>query len=223
MVVKANIPASAVRSLFTQVRLLQIFSALERAGVLPATIPDVHTFAFFSNVMSPLWDLEPLEGAVLKLADGPYYPFLQKELDHLVAAGFLEVDSLNVTNSKGAAGQLRATFRLASQMERSVVDRFDGLPDEVETLRFLTELAFSFANIKRGNRVAVAMKDATFSNPAISEDRIIDFAEWNDPRSSDASVMAANRFQKYAPAGITLNRAEKLSMYMSLIVRRAHE
>lgn len=219
---KARPTESDIRSVFTQVRLLQLFTALDRAGILPASISDLHTFAFFSNVMSPLWDLEPLEGAVLKLADGPYYPFLQKEVDHLVGTGFLEIDTLQVSLPSHGQAQLRATFRLAPRIALALVEKISALPDEAETLRFLTELAFSFANIKRDNRVAAAIKDATFSNPAISDDRIIDFGEWNDPDVSDASVRAANRFQKYAPSGVTLNRAEKLSMYMSLIARRAH-
>lgn len=218
----ASHSANDVRSVFTQVRLLQIFTALERAGVLPATVSDVHTFAFFSNVMSPLWNLEPLEGAVLKLTDGPYYPFLQRELDHLVGIGFVEIDSLDVTKPSNGSAQLRATYRLAPHASGEVVQKIEALPDEVETLQFLTELAFSFINIRRDDRVAAAIKDATFSNPAISDNRIIDFGDWNDPEVSDASVRAANRFQKYAPAGVTLNRAEKLSLYMSLVARRAH-
>lgn len=219
---EANPSETDIRSVFTQVRLLQIFTALERAGALPATVSDLHTFAFFSNVMSPLWSLEPLEGAVLKLADGPYYPFLQREVDHLVGIGFLEIDSLDVTKASKGPAQLRATFRLAPKAAGEVVEKVQVLPDEVETLRFLTELAFSFANIKRDDRRAAAIKDATFSNPAISDNRIIDFGEWNDPEVSDASVRTANRFQKYAPVGVTLNRAEKLSMYMSLVARRSH-
>jgi hypothetical protein len=219
---KANPSGDEIRSVFSQVRLLQIFSALERAGALPATVSDVHAFAFFSNVMSPLWSLEPLEGAVLKLAGGPYYPFLQKELDHLVGMGFLEIDNLYLARPLSGVAQLSPTFRLVPRAAAAVVEKIEVLPDEVETLRFLTELAFSFASIKRDDRVAAAIKDATFSNPAISDNRIIDFGEWNDPERSDASVRAANRFQKYAPAGITLNRAEKLSMYMSLVARRAH-
>jgi hypothetical protein len=218
---KANVSEEEIRSVFTQVRLLQIFVALDRAGALPATVSDLHTFAFFSNVMSPLWSLEPLEGAVLKLADGPYYPFLQKELDHLVGVGFLEIDSLDVTKPDKGSAQLRATFRLAPQAAEAAVIKIQILPDEVETLRFLTELAFSFADIRRDDRGAAAIKDATFSNPAISDDRVIDFGDWNDPEVADASVRTANRFQKYAPNGVTLNRAEKLSMYMSLVARRS--
>lgn len=208
------------RSVFTQVRLLQILSALEGAGGLPASISDVHSFAFFANVMSPLWDLEPLDGAVLKLADGPYYPFLQKELDHLVGTGFVEVESFDVVTS--STSSIRATFRLSKNAARAVVRAAETLPDERETLRFLKELAFSFVNISRDSRVAAAISDATFSNPAIADNRVIDFASWNDPGQADPSVHAANRFQKYAPTGVTLNRAEKLSMYMSLVARRAH-
>lgn len=218
---KARAPSDEARSVFTQIRLLQIFTALERAGALPASISDVHTFAFFSNVLSPLWELEPLEGAVLKLADGPYYPFLQRELDRLVGTGFVEVVTLDLGWGDGEPS-LRATFRLVADVATSVLDKVQSLPDELDTLRFLTELAFSFVAIDRDQRVAAAIKDATFSNPAVSNDRIIDFAQWNDPQVSDPSVNAAHRFQKYAPIGVTLNRAEKLGMYMSLVARRAN-
>lgn len=220
MTIKASPSGDEIRSVFTRIRLLQIFTALERAGALPATISDVHTFAFFSNVLSPLWELEPLEGAILKLADGPYYPFLQKELDRLVGTGFVRVATLDASSSKDLI-HLRATFELVSNVT-ALLEKIESLPDEMETLKFLTELAFCFVKIGGGHRAAAAIKDATFSDPAISNNRIIDFAEWNDPGVSDPSVRAANRFQKYAPVGVTLNRAEKLSMYMSLVARRAH-
>jgi hypothetical protein len=84
----------------------------------------------------------------------------------------LEIDSLGVTKPTKDSAQLSPTFRLAPHAAGSVVEEIQVLPDEVETLRFLTELAFSFANIKRDDRGAAAMKDATFSNPAVSDNRI---------------------------------------------------
>jgi hypothetical protein len=68
--------------------------ALERTGGTPIDTRTLHAFAFFANVLSPLWDLEPLDGSILKDQHGPYYPALQRELDALVGDGLVTVVSL---------------------------------------------------------------------------------------------------------------------------------
>lgn len=211
-----------VRSVLTRARLLQIFAALGRAGIAPIATADLHAFAFFANVMSPLWDLDPLDGAVLKLPEGPYYPFLQAEVDQLVGSGFLEVEHLAYRTTEGGVVQLDASFRPVPDHCRKVLEIIEKLPDETETSGFLNELAFAFAEIRVDLRDDAAIVDATYSNPAIADERVIDFAQWNDPSTADSSVIVADRFQKYAPAGMTLNRAEKLLLYMRLMKRRVH-
>jgi hypothetical protein len=62
-------------------RALLMLAALERAGVSPVETDQLHAFAFFANVLSPLWSLAPLQGAVLKREAGPFYKELQEALD----------------------------------------------------------------------------------------------------------------------------------------------
>lgn len=212
--------SSAVRVLPTLIRsrLLQMLLALERVGGTPIDTRSLHAFAFFANVLSPLWDLHPLEGSVLKESGAPYFPALQRELDGLIGEGFVTVVSLSQT----ADGELEATFRLAKDRAVPVLEVVQSLPDEASAVDFLTELADAFVEIRPDRRDDAAVADAAYSDPAVAEGRIVDFAEWVSPTKGNAAWNTAQQFQKYVPPGTTLNRAEKLVMYMRLMKRRAH-
>lgn len=209
----ASIQPTLIRS-----RLLQMLLVLERVGGAPIDARSLHAFAFFANVLSPLWDLHPLEGSVLKDNCSPYFPALQRELDCLIGEGFVTVVSL----SNSPDGTLEASFLLARERARSVLDDIRKLPDEADTENFLTELADAFVEIQPDRRDDAARLDAAYSDPAVAEGRIVDFAEWVSPTKGNATWNAAQQFQKYVPAGTTLNKAEKLVMYMRLMKRRAH-
>ena len=199
-------------------RLLQMLSALESVGGTPIDTRSLHSFAFFANVLSPLWDLNPLEGSVLKDSGAPYFPALQRELDSLVGDGFVTVVSL----ARGPGHELEARFRLAHERARQVLEVLRLLPDEAEAENFLTELADAFVEIRPERRDDAATADAAYSDPAVAEGRIVDFAEWVSPTKGNAAWNTAQQFQRYVPSGVTLNRAEKLVMYMRLMKRRAH-
>lgn len=199
-------------------RLLQMLAALERVGGTPIDTRSLHAFAFFANVLSPLWDLHPLEGSVLKESGAPYFPTLQRELDCLVGEGFVTVVTLTRDDAEG----LLASFRLNNERAGSVLEVVGSLPDEAHAEDFLTELADAFVEIRPDRRDDAAVADAAYSDPAVAEGRIVDFAEWVSPTQGNAAWNTAQQFQRYVPAGVTLNRAEKLVMYMRLMKRRAH-
>ncbi|MDF3212485.1 hypothetical protein EN962_22845 [Mesorhizobium sp. M7A.F.Ca.CA.001.09.2.1] len=195
-----------------------MLAALERVGGTPIDTRSLHAFAFFANVLSPLWDLHPLEGSVLKDSGAPYFPTLQRELDSLVGGGFVTV----VTLARGDAEGLLATFRLDHGRATPILEALGTLPDEARTDDFLTELADAFVEIRPDRRDDAAVADAAYSDPAVAEGRIVDFAEWVSPTRGNATWNTAQQFQRYVPIGVTLNRAEKLVMYMRLMKRRAH-
>jgi hypothetical protein len=211
-------PEGDVLSTLIRSRLLQMLAALEKVGGTPIDTKSLHAFAFFANVLSPLWDLDPLEGSVLKDSDSPYFPALQRQLDALVGQGFVTV----VTLSRDNDGVLGASFTLAHQRAALVLNAIGILPDEINADAFLTELADAFVEIRPDRRDDAATADAAYSDPAVAEGRIVDFAEWVSPTKGNAAWKTAQQFQKYVPSGVTLNRAEKLVMYMRLMKRRAH-
>ncbi|QQM31717.1 hypothetical protein JET14_05985 [Martelella lutilitoris] len=204
--------------LFIRARLLQMFLALEKTGGTPIDTISLHSFAFFANVLSPLWDLYPLEGSVLKDGESPYFPALQKELDRLVGLGLVEVVALK----SGEENQLHAEFRLRYESAEKALDLIRVLPDEAEVEAFLLELADAFVEIRPELRDDAARLDAAYSDPGVAEGRVVDFAEWVSPTRGNASWNTAQKFQQYVEEGVTLNRAEKLVMYMRLMQRRAN-
>src|ERR1700687_2575811 len=76
-----------IEELQRRIRLLVLLSAAERAGLVPLRILRLHSFAYLSNVLAPVWDMPALDGKVLKRHGGPFYPALQRDLDRLVGMG----------------------------------------------------------------------------------------------------------------------------------------
>lgn len=203
-----------------RLRLVQLLAALEQAGGTPISNRDLHAFAYLANVLSPIWDVEPLEGSVLKDRDGPRSSALEREIDLCVGEGLITV--VKLVQDLGNPNKLDAWFRLSPATVEPVLRAIEQLPDEVEVRGFLTELAFAFVEIRADRRDDAALADAAWSDPAIAEGRIIDFAEFVESARNNPAYNAAQAFQRFAPAGVTLNRAEKLVMYMRLLKRRAN-
>lgn len=201
-------------------RVLQIMAALERAGATPISNRDLHSVAYLANVLSPLWEVEPLETSVLKDRDGPRSSAFEHEIDLCIGRGLLVVETLRPDPENPA--RLDATYRLRAKAARPVLDRISALPDEHSVENFLNELAFAIVEIKPDLWDDAAAQDASWSNPAVQEGRIVDFGEHSSRAAVNPSYNAAQAFQRFAPEGIRLDRAEKLLMYVRLLKRRAN-
>ena len=198
-----------------------MLSAIERTGGAAISLESLNAFAYFANVLSPLWDIEPVEGSVLK--DGaPRFPSLEAELDKLVGEGLVRVASLAIAAAVEGSPAFTALFRIDTAKAAPVLKIIQTLPDELSSQGFLLELAAAFLDIRPDLQDDAAKKDAAYSNPEVSMGRVVDFAEWVSPTKGNASWNVAQSFQRYVPEEVTLSRAEKLVMYMSLMKRRAH-
>ncbi len=202
-------------------RLLQMLSAIERTGGVAVSLESLNAFAYFANVLSPLWDIEPVEGSVLK--DGaPRFPSLEAELDMLVGERLVDVTSLALEAQPEALPRLTALFRINHVNAADTLHAIQALPDERSSEGFLLELAAAFLDIRPDRQDDAATQDAAYSNPKVSTGRVVDFAEWVSPTKDNPSWNVAQSFQRYMPERVTLSRAEKLVMYMKLMKRRAH-
>jgi len=204
-----------------KLRLILMLAALERAGVSPVEINQLHAFAFFANVLSPLWNLDPLQGSVLKRKEGPYYRELQDALDELIGMGAVDVITLDYRVVEDGA-RLAATVRIALRRVASVLSALKSMPDEIAAANFLGELAFIFAEIEPARAEEAVGADATYNAPTAAMDRVVDFADYRRSSEADYSVRAAQRLQAYAPEGVTLSQAEELVLYMRLMKRKAY-
>lgn len=209
--------------LLIRAKLVQMFDALERVGGTPIEESAFHSFAFFVNVLSPLWDLYPFEGSVLKERGAPFFPAVQLELDTLVGAGLVKVTDLAISKpNPDSSRRLLASFSLEREKCADLLAGIRRLPDESQSEVFLLELADAFVGIRPELRDDAAIVDAAYSDPSIAEGRIVDFAEWVSSTKDNASWRVAQEFQRFAPDNVSLSRAEKLVMYMRLMKRRVH-
>jgi len=199
---------------------MQIMAALETAGATPVANRDLHAIAYLANVLSPLWEVDPVEGSVLKDRKGPRSAALERELDACVGLGLIIVDSIQPDDEY--PNRLNATFRLNGAMARPVLREISALPDQAAVEKFLTELAFAFAEIVPERRDDAAKVDAAWSNPAVAQGRVVDFAEFVEQTRGNPAYNVAEALQDYAPEGVILTPAEKLVMYVRLLKRRAH-
>lgn len=202
-----------------QVRAIAMLAALEKAGASPIEVPQFHAFAFFANVLSPVWELEPVKGSVLKRKSGPFYPELQESIEVLIAKGVVVVERLRYEPAENGS-RLAASIRIDLRRAQPVLSLCAIMPDEMKIALFLEELAFVFVEIEPASVDEAVEVDATYSAPTATEDRVVDFAEWQDPAVANFSVRAARRLQAHAPEGVSLSRAEELVLYMRLMKRR---
>jgi hypothetical protein len=202
-----------------QSRVLQILASLEEAGATPITNRDLHAIAYLANVLSPMWDIEPIEGSVLKSKDGPRSTLFEAQLDRCVFQGLATVTSLE--DDPESPSRISASYRLAAERARPLLDIINTFPDEQIVRVFLNELAFAFAEIAPELRDDTALADASWDDPAIADQRVVDFAEFIS-QSRNPSRNVVNAFQRYAPAGVIYSRIEKLAMYLRLLKRRAN-
>jgi hypothetical protein len=131
------------------------------------------------------------------------------------------VVALAYKDADSGGARLAAKLRILLRRADPILTLLAAMPDETEVARFLEQLAFVFAEIEPTERDEAVDVDATYSAPDTNIDRVVDFAEWRDPVQADHSVRAAKRLQSYAPAGVTLSRAEELVLYMRLMKRKA--
>jgi hypothetical protein len=198
-------------------RVLQVFAALEDAGATPITNRDLQSVVYLSNVLSSVWGIAPIEATVLKTEEGPRSTKLEAELDACVGAGFIEVAS--IAPDEEHPEKLSATFQL-SMRAVPVLDVINSFPDERRITSFLEEVAFAFVEIPAGLRDDAAVEDAAWTDPAVADNRMVNFGFRGNRENATYNVIQA--FQVYAPEGLHYTPAQKLELYLRLLNRRAH-
>lgn len=199
-----------------RVRVLQTFAALENAGATPISDRDLQSVVYLSNVLSPVWNIEPLEGAVLKTDEGPRSIKFETELDACVGLGLVEVESIQADEER--PDKLSACFRLAGRNAAPLLEVIDAFPDERRSAAFLNEIAFAFVEIAPGLRDDAATADAAWTNPSIVTDRVVRFA--GEGAKANPTYNVAQAFQNYAPEGQRFTPAQQLDLYVRLLKRR---
>lgn len=210
--------SQGTEALRRKVRLVMLLDAAEAAGLAPIKILRLHTFAYLSNVLAPVWDMPVLNGAVLKRSGGPFYPDLQHDLDRLVGSGVASIFGMSHVQDEANLWRLEGSYRLRSSFAEPILKTLDSFPDERRLNTFIGELGYALSSLSDDEFDQAVSEDATYSDPMTSNDNVIDFSEW---RKRNFSANAADRFDNFIPGG-SATPGEKIHLYVRHLHRRIH-
>lgn len=205
-----------VDTLRRQVRLVMLLDAAEAAGLTPLRILRLHAFAYLSNVLAPVWDMPVLNGRVLKRRGGPFYPDLQQDLDRLVGQGIVTISDVGHVQDEDRRWRLEGAYRLHRPFADQILGALQDFSEERRLREFIVELGYALSALSDEEFDRAVSEDATYSDPMVVVDNIIDFSDW---RQRNYSANAAERFDQILPGGYA-TPGEKLHLYVRHLHRR---
>jgi len=205
-------------SIRRRVRLIILLKASAEAGIDPLPTLRLHLIAYLANVLSPVWDMPSVDGSVLKRRGGPFYPDLQRDLDRLVGLGVVRVAELrHVRLGDDDHYRLEGSYRLNPELSEPIVAHLNTIPDEAIAAAFLRELVLALSALSDEEIDRAITEDATYANPQISQDNVIDFGDWTH---ANFSASAAEKVGSLVPTGAVVSPSEKVHLYVRHLWRR---
>jgi hypothetical protein len=192
-------------------------NAASAAGLAPLAIMKLHTFAYLSNVLAPVWEMPILDGKILKRKGGPFYPALQNDVDRLVGMGVVAITGLGHVKDEDNRWRLEGSYKLNSIFSGEIFGKIVEFNEERRLATFMQELAYALSALSDSELDSAMKEDATYSDPQISVGNVVDFDEW---RKSNYSANAAKYFEKIIPGVDSATPGEMIHLYVSHMHRR---
>lgn len=204
-------------SIRRRVRLVVLLDASREAGIDPLPTLRLHLVAYLANVLSPVWDMPSVDGTVLKRRGGPFYPDLQADLDRLVGLGVAKVENLQHQRIDDDHYQIEGSYRLNLAMAEPILIYLHSLPEEAEAAKFIRELVLALSSLSDEEIDLAITEDATYTNPKIGINNVIDFGGLV---STNYSAAAAERVGDLVKTGAIVSAGEKVHLYVRHLRRR---
>ena len=205
-------------------RLVLLLDASQKAGLDPLPTLRLHLIAYLANVLSPVWELGfrtgvslGRDGSILKSAIGPFYPDLQAELDRLVGMGVVRVEELNYWKLDCGRFRLDGKYRINTDLAKPVLDYMYFHSPDAQVARCVRELVLALSSLSDGELDRAVNQDATYGDPNVGMDNVIDFGEWV---SNNYSAAAALRAGELVDVGARVGASEHVHLYIRHLRRR---
>src|SRR6266404_4234259 len=188
----------------TRAWLTYLIIAAQKAGLTPLSKTRLHRLVFLSNCLAPLFHATPTSARIVKYVRGPFYPVIQWELDRLVTMGVLGMSKLSYTKDKDG-WWMNANYDIGNHA--TTVAKYCSrirYGQDLET--YLIEVTFGYGSLPENVLESVALKDANYNAPGLSEHSFIDFSD----AERNLSLKVAKSFAAYAPKRLIPSRKEEL-------------
>ena len=163
-----------------QVRLVMLLDGSERAGIAPIRVRHLHTYAYLSNVLAPVWDSQVFDGRLLKMRGGPFYPDLQRDLDRMVGLGLVSISELRHEIDADDLWKLDGLFSLNYDLANGALRVINESPQDNFVRLFLLEVAYALSALTETELDNLPSEDPTYSDTNVSYSDVLDFGELRD-------------------------------------------
>ena len=204
-------------SIRRRVRLVVLLDASREAGIEPLPTLRLHLVAYLANVLSPVWDMPSVDGSVLKRRGGPFYPDLQRDLDRLVGIGVARVENLRHQRIDEDHYRLEGSYRLNPTLAEPILAHLGTMKEEAAAGRFVRELVLALSALSDDEIDLAVTEDATYANPKIGDNNVIDFGEW---MNANYSAAAAEKVGDLVATRAVVSASEKVHLYVRHLRRR---
>ncbi|MCW2473256.1 MULTISPECIES: hypothetical protein [unclassified Symbiopectobacterium] len=199
------------RNIELQVRALMILEASRGAGITPLPAEVFHNIAYFANILAPIYSAKALDGKVLRLKNGPYYPELQNQLDWLVLGGYIKISNLQYHYLDDLNNwRVFADYELNIEKASSTIEHLNSWRSEYEMFTFLKKLTLALTELSDKDIINSNEFDATYADQSVDFGNVIDFGEWVH---DNPSVNAAEFVQESLP-NYLITKELKLNFYI---------
>lgn len=219
MGVETEAPHTDTAEIQRRVRLVVLLDAAERAGLTPVAVGNLHTLAFLTNVLAPVWDMHPMDGRLLKRREGPFYAPLQHDLDRLVGVGVALITRAGHVQNVDGKWRLDGLYEPNHDFTDRLIEAVERFPEERALMHFVREVTLAVSALTDADLSHASREDATYADPLVDYGSVVDFAEW---RHVNYSANAAQHIARFLPHWAAPTTGEKLHLYVRHLARRLH-
>jgi hypothetical protein len=221
---EAILPAE-LRSVERRVRILQIFKACSEVGMAPLAGDVLHVLAYLTDALAPVWHLPMINAQILKRDRRPFFPSLQEDIDWLVGAGVVMVDSLEyLQESNGHSWRLSASYTMTDAAATKTLDLASQLSGQRRNARFVREVCLAASGLGDDELLTIGDLDAAYSDALTDVGNLLDLETQRgrglDERLNRSAAVAA-RFRVLAGAD-DFSESEMVHMYIRHLYSRVH-
>jgi hypothetical protein len=215
-VTRSNGASDSIATL-RQLRIIGLLDAAERLGATPLPLIPLHTIAYFTDALAPVWNLPIIDGQILKRLR-PYYPSLQADLDRLVGRGVVAASEVHYVREE-PHWRLDANYALNRQFADRILAVVESFPMRAGELGFVREVVYAASGLGVEGLQTVTELDATYSDPLVDVGGMIE-VERDPGEANNLTAQVALRFGELLDGESTVSTAEMVNLYMRRLYAR---
>jgi hypothetical protein len=215
----ASVLPAQLRRVERKLRVVAILTYCHASGLIPVRTATLHTMAYLTDALAPVWHLPVLDGQVLKKTGRPFFPVLQEDVDDLVGAGVLDVVRMEYLQIDGGKGwRMDADYKLAPQFAGRVMKVALSSSELVRRIEMTREVVYAASGLGEESIEDIGAIDAAYSDPVLSFGNVLDVTTQDG--EVNASARAAIEFSRLSEGPGDLSSAELVHLYVRHLYSR---